>query len=54
MTDYERIDQLESDVRHLTGVIQDLMRLVRGNANKVGDISQRFDDEEWEERFALL
>ena len=45
MTDCERIDRLESDVKHLTRVIEDLMREVQGNANEIATINRRSNDE---------
>jgi hypothetical protein len=34
----ERIDQIESDVRHLTRMLADLMREVRRNANEIAEL----------------
>ncbi len=53
MTD-ERIDQLESDVRHLTGVLRDLMYEVRRHANAIAGLNQESKNQEWEARFESL
>ena len=50
----ERIDQIESDVRHLTRMLGDLMREVRRNANEIAEIHRRSKDQEWEARVASL
>lgn len=54
MTDVERIDQLESDVKHLTQVLRDLMHEVRRNAKAVAEIHRQAKDLEWEARFDFV
>ena len=54
MTDDERIDQLGSDVRHLTGVLRDLMYEVRRHTNAIAGLNQQSKDQEWEARFESL